>query len=82
MPDNIPMAISLRANAEPGHVTSEAFAKDRMETLIQTTRDIGKALDDLPAALDASQKRYDELLLQLKTSRKPSPKARMPKRAP
>jgi len=49
-----------------------------METLIETTRDIGAALDDLPAALDASQKRYAELLHRLKTSRKPIPEDQPP----
>jgi hypothetical protein len=78
MPDGIPMALSLRASAEPGHITREIFPKDRMETLIQTTREIGAALDDLPAALDASQKRYAELLHRLKTSRKPIPKDQNP----
>jgi hypothetical protein len=78
MPDGIPMAISLRAAAEPGHVTSETFPKERMETLIQTTREIGAALDDLPAALDASHKRYAELLHRLKTSQKPTPTNRTP----
>jgi hypothetical protein len=78
VPDGIPMALSLRASAEPGHVTSEIFPKERMETLIEMTRDIGEALDDLPAALDASQKRYAELLHRLKTSRKPIPKDQNP----
>jgi hypothetical protein len=78
MPDGIPMAISLRASAEPGHVTSEIFPSERMETLIETTRDIGAALADLPAALDASQKRYAELLHRLKTSWKPIPEDRTP----
>jgi hypothetical protein len=78
MPDGIPMALSLRAPAEPGHITSETFPKERMETLIETIRDIGAALDDLPAALDTSQKRYAELLHRLKTSQKPIPKDQTP----
>jgi hypothetical protein len=73
MPDGIPMALSLRAAAEPGHITSEIFPKDRMETLIETTRDIGEALEELPAALDASQKKYAELLHRLKTTPKLTP---------
>lgn len=76
MPESIPMAISMRAASEPGHVTSEMFPKERMESLIQTTRDIGKALDDLPAALDTSQQRYDERLRRLKTTPKPTPEDR------
>jgi hypothetical protein len=34
MPDDIPMVLSLRVSAEPGHITSEIFPKERMETLI------------------------------------------------
>lgn len=73
MPDDIPMVLSLRVSAEPGHITSEIFPKERMETLIETTREIDAALDDLPAALDASKKRYAELLHRLKTTPKPTP---------
>ncbi len=73
MPDEIPMALSLRIAAEPGHITSEPFPKERMVALIETTREIGAVLDDLPAALAASQKRYAELLQRLKTTPKPTP---------
>ncbi len=73
IPDNVPMATSLRIKAERGHVTSEAFPHERMLRIIETIREFGGLLNKLPSELVASRKRYESRLRRLKTSRKPTP---------
>ena len=53
MPDNVPVALSLRPKAEPGVVVSEAFPPERMKAISDGIAVMTHKLVDLPAALGA-----------------------------
>jgi len=73
MPDNIPVATSMRTQTDPFHVVSTAFPDEVMKKIISMTRDVSNSLFDLPDVLTASQKKYSEQLAELKRTRQQVP---------
>lgn len=78
MPENVPAASSIRPPSHPFHVVTWTFAPDRVRGLISLTRDTADVLHDFPDELAASQKKHDERLHRLRSTRKPTPKDRNP----
>ena len=56
MPDNVPVALSLRPKAEPGVVVSETFPPERMKAISDGISVTTQKLVDLPVVLGASRR--------------------------
>jgi len=51
MPDNVPVALSLKSKADPGEVISETFPKERMDAIYDSILLAKRKLIDLPELL-------------------------------
>ena len=56
MPDDVPLALSLRPKAEPGVVVSETFPTERMNAISDGISAATQKLVDLPVALGSSRR--------------------------
>ena len=56
MPDNVPIALSLKPKSEPGEVVSETFSPERMEAIIGGIRRVLQRLVALPELLGAPRR--------------------------
>ena len=56
MPDNVPVALSLRPKADPGVIVSETFPPERMKAISDGIVDVTQKLIELPVALGAPRR--------------------------
>ena len=54
-PENIPLAMSLRPETDPGRVVSESFPPERMRGIIAAIRECNNKLTDLVAEMETSR---------------------------
>ena len=56
MPENVPIALSLKPRSDPGEIVSETFPPDRMKAIIAGIEVARQRFVDLPALLGASRR--------------------------